>query len=151
MKRLPPDAYALAVLAVAIAGGWLFPLAFLPAPGLLSIVTWLGVVVALAGFLLEAAAARALVSAATPVRPFTAPNALVTTGPFAWSRNPLYVGMLILIAGVALALSLEWGLLLVPLLWLCLDRLVIPHEETALREAFGAAFDGYAQRVRRWL
>jgi len=151
MKRLPPDAYALGGLALAIAGEWFVPVNWLPTPGLTSPLSWLGALLAIAGIALEATAGRALTQAATTVRPYGSPSKLVTTGPFALSRNPLYVAMLMLLAGVALAFSLEWGLVLLPVLWLCLDRLVVPHEESALREAFGAAFDSYAATVRRWL
>ena len=75
---------------------------------------------------------------------------LVTSGPFGWSRNPFYVGLLLVLAGVVVAFSLDWGIVTVPLVWVALDRVVVPREEAMLRERF-AGFDAYARRVRRWV
>ena len=75
---------------------------------------------------------------------------LVTSGPFGWSRNPFYVGVLLVLAGVVVAFSLDWGIVTVPLVWVALDRIVVPREEAMLRERF-AEFEGYAGRVRRWV
>lgn len=149
--RATPDLYAAALAALALAGEWLLPLNVLPPMSLLGWASWAGAALAVAGFALELAAGRALAGAGTSVRPFAAPNALVISGVFAHSRNPLYVGMLLLLAGLALALSLDWGVVLVPVLWLCLDRLVVPHEEAALRAHAPEAWAAYAARVPRWI
>jgi protein-S-isoprenylcysteine O-methyltransferase Ste14 len=146
-----PDMFALGLAALAVAGEWLVPLGVLPPASVASAVSWAGAALAIAGFALEAAAGAALGRKATPVKPFTPPTALVSDGVFGWTRNPLYVGMLVLLPGLALALSLDWGVVLVPVLWFCLDRFVVPHEEAALRHAFPAAFDAYAARVPRWI
>jgi hypothetical protein len=106
---------------------------------------------AIAGFALEMWAGMALSRAKTTVRPFSAPAALVETGPFAWSRNPLYCGMLLILIGVSVALSVEWGVVLTPVLWFALDRFVIPAEELALSAAFPDAWRGYIARTCRWM
>jgi protein-S-isoprenylcysteine O-methyltransferase Ste14 len=54
------------------------------------------------------------------------------------------------LAGVVIAFGLYWGIVLVPLVWVALDRFVVPREEAMLRERF-EAFEGYAGRVRRWV
>ena len=59
--------------------------------------------------------------------------------------------LLLVLAGACLALSLEWALLGLPLLWLALDRFVVPHEEARLAQAFPAAWSAYAGATRRWL
>ena len=72
-------------------------------------------------------------------------------GPYRWSRNPFYIGLLLVLAGACLALSLEWALAGIPLLGLLLDRLVVPHEEALLAQRFGAEWSAYASATRRWL
>lgn len=78
-------------------------------------------------------------------------SALLTSGPFQWTRNPLYLGLSTALAGFALMLDSAWVLGLVPGLVLLLDRLVIAKEEVRLRAQFGDAYLAYTQRVRRWL
>lgn len=150
-QPLAPDAYAAIVIVAVLALDFVLPLPLLPPAGWASPLTGLGIMLALAGFALEISAARALAAAGTPARPNAAPLALVTSGPFRWSRNPFYCGLLLVLAGACLALSLEWALLGLPLLWLALDRFVVPHEEARLAQAFPAAWSAYAGVTSRWL
>ena len=86
-----------------------------------------------------------------PTRPERA-SALVTTGIYSVTRNPMYLGMLLVIVAWGLWLANAVGLILAPLAFvLYLDRVQIPREERALAAAFGADYAGYASRVRRWL
>jgi len=78
-------------------------------------------------------------------------TAFVTDGPFRVSRNPMYLGLLLFQVGAAFLLSNAWVLLLVPLCFLLLDRVVIVGEERYLAAKYGAAYDDYRHRVRRWL
>lgn len=150
MKSWPPDAFAALGLALALGLEWLLPLRLLPEVQVFSMLTGAGVAMVIAGFALEVAAARALAAAGTTARAGEAARVLVTGGPFSWSRNPFYLGLLLVLLGVVLAFSLDWGLLTVPLVAVALDRVVIPREEAMLRQRF-AAFDDYARRVPRWL
>lgn len=150
-QPLIPDAYAAIVMVAVLALDFILPLPLLPPAGWTSPLTGLGILLTLTGFALEIAAARALTAAGTPTRPNAAPLALVTSGLFRWSRNPFYCGLLLVLAGACLALSLEWALLGLPLLWLALDRLVVPHEEARLAQAFPADWSAYAAATRRWL
>jgi len=76
---------------------------------------------------------------------------LIFAGPFRISRNPIYVGMALLQAGVGLALGNGWVLLLLPpTLWLLL-RQVIEREEAYLARKFGEPYETYRRSVRRWL
>lgn len=78
-------------------------------------------------------------------------HALIEQGPFRLSRNPLYVGLLALYLAVALLLPTLWGLVLLPAaLLLVLWGAVLP-EERFLRARFGARYEEYTRRVRRWL
>ena len=150
-QPLIPDAYAAIMAGAVLLLDFVLPLPLLPPAGLFAPLTWLGILIALVGFALEIGAARALNAAGTTTRPNGSPQALVTGGPFGWSRNPFYCGLLLVLAGMSLALSLEWALAGIPLLWLALDRLVVPHEEAKLAQAFGADWPAYAEATRRWL
>jgi protein-S-isoprenylcysteine O-methyltransferase Ste14 len=76
---------------------------------------------------------------------------LVTSGPYRFSRNPMYVGLSALYLGLALLFNVAWPLALFPVVVMALFRLVIRREERYLAEAFGETYALYAQRVRRWL
>lgn len=91
-----------------------------------------------------------LLKGTTP-EPNGAATALLTSGPFRWTRNPLYLALSILLAWFGFLLDSAWLLGLVPVLVLLLDRLVIAREEGRLRAQFGEAYSAYTRRVRRWL
>ena len=113
----------------------------------------LGLVLALIGFALLIPAAWRFGKADTtldPSRPERS-TALVTEGLHARSRNPMYIGEVLLVAAMGLAMNPAVGLPMAAGFWLFLDRIQIPAEERALRARFGAAYDSYAARVRRWL
>jgi len=78
-------------------------------------------------------------------------NALVTDGPYRWTRNPMYLGYAIALLGWSLWLAQPAGLVGAALFVAWIDRLQIPAEEAALQARFGRAYDAYRARVRRWL
>jgi protein-S-isoprenylcysteine O-methyltransferase Ste14 len=78
-------------------------------------------------------------------------HAMIEEGPFRLSRNPLYVGLLGLYVGLALLAPTFWGLVLFPAAVLLVLWGAIRPEERYLHERFGATYDDYARRVRRWL
>jgi protein-S-isoprenylcysteine O-methyltransferase Ste14 len=87
----------------------------------------------------------------TGVVPFTPATALVLDGAYRWTRNPMYVALVAVAAGLAIKLPALTALAVPPLLWLVLDRRFVRREEVFLRERFGADFDAYCARVPRWL
>ncbi len=87
----------------------------------------------------------------TGLLPGQATEAMIDEGPFGLSRNPLYVGLLALYVGLALLAPTVWGLALLPAAVLLVLWGAILPEERFLRERFGASYDDYARRVRRWL
>lgn len=87
----------------------------------------------------------------TTVLPFRAATTLVTDGPFQYSRNPIYAGLLLLYLGGALVTGLLWPILFLPLVTSTLRGLAIDAEEAHLQERFGEAYTSYRRRVRRWL
>ena len=76
---------------------------------------------------------------------------MVTRGVYRWTRNPMYLGMLVVLAGWAVWLGSAAALLGLPLSVLLLNRLQIGPEERILRERFGQDYIDYQARVRRWL
>lgn len=78
-------------------------------------------------------------------------SSLVTRGPYRFSRNPLYVALLLALLGFALILNNGWLVLGTPALLVLLDRLVVRREEQFLAGLFGAEYASYCRKVRRWL
>ncbi len=76
---------------------------------------------------------------------------VIDTGPFARSRNPLYVGLLVLSAGLALLAGSLWALAALPLEWLLLRWGAVMPEERYLSAKFGPTYADYCGRVRRWV
>ncbi|MCW5579919.1 MAG: isoprenylcysteine carboxylmethyltransferase family protein [Luteimonas sp.] len=87
----------------------------------------------------------------TTILPGSAPARLVRGGPYRFSRNPIYLSLVLAYAGLALMQDLPWALLLLPLPVAVMHFAIIPFEERQLRLRFGADYADYAARVRRWL
>lgn len=87
----------------------------------------------------------------TTLIPHELPSAMVQSGIYGLSRNPIYLGDVLLLLGLSLRWESLLGILAVPLFALIITRRFIRPEEARLRGAFGPAFDAYAERVRRWV
>ena len=103
------------------------------------------------GVLLTLWAARTIWRHHTTVNPYKAVFALVSTGPYAFSRNPIYLGDWLVYAGVILLLKTYWTLALAPVVWWVMRYHVIAHEEAHLMARFGETYREYTSRVRRWI
>jgi protein-S-isoprenylcysteine O-methyltransferase Ste14 len=88
---------------------------------------------------------------ATGLLPGQPTTELLVRGPFAVSRNPLYIGLVALYVGIALAVPSFWALLLLPAGVVALRKGSIEPEEAYLLERFGPAYEEYCSRVPRWL
>jgi protein-S-isoprenylcysteine O-methyltransferase Ste14 len=111
----------------------------------------LGALVIFAALGLLGWAVLVLVKAGNDPRPDKPDAALVEAGPFRFSRNPIYLGFLVAVAGFALRWGDLWGWIALLVSHLVLDRLVVAREEAYLATRFGEAFAAYRGRVRRWL
>ena len=87
----------------------------------------------------------------TALLPGGATTIVIDRGPFAWSRNPLYIGLLVGSAGMGLVVGSVWALIALPLEWALLRWGAVVPEERYLTAKFGAAYTDYTSRVRRWL
>ena len=113
--------------------------------------TYLGFVFILLGLALNTWSVRELKKRNTTIDFQEMPNRLVTDGPFRISRNPLYLGGVILSLGIAILLGSLITFVFPVALLLILDRLHIPAEETRLEKIFGEEYLEYRQQVRRWI
>lgn len=146
-----PPYFLLMALALAVALDWATGLSFLAAPGLASLQSWIGLAVVLVAIALAVNGVRTFRRAGTNIDPFQPALKLVTVGPYRFTRNPMYLGMVLFLLGVSLMFAIEWGLLLTPLLWLAYDRLVVAREEAYLSRKFGAPYENFLKRTRRWI
>lgn len=117
----------------------------LPGPDALRPVGWS---LMLAGVGLIVWAARRFRARRTPIEPRRAPTALIADGPYRWTRNPIYRGLVMGLAGFALAAGELAGLAVAAVYALVLLRRFVAGEERALEAAFGAAWRDYAAAVR---
>jgi protein-S-isoprenylcysteine O-methyltransferase Ste14 len=147
--RLPPPIWAMVWLALAaalsFALGWPqmpFERAHEPA----------GIALFFGGWIAPVWAFVTLTRAGTEIDPLSTSNArLVVHGPYRFSRNPMYLGLAVATLGLAIWIG-AWPMLAAPILTFAgAARVHVPFEEAKLRRQFGAAYDAYAARVRRWL
>jgi protein-S-isoprenylcysteine O-methyltransferase Ste14 len=90
-------------------------------------------------------------TAATPVHPAEQPTALVTTGPFRFTRNPMYLGMTLALLGTAILFAKLIPLVIPFVFAWVISMRFIRHEEERMEALFGDAYADYTRRVRRWL
>jgi len=89
--------------------------------------------------------------AGTPLRPTERATRLVCSGPFRFSRNPMYLGIAIMLLGIAVWVG-SFPMLIAPIGFLVIMSAVfVPYEERRLRETFDDEYVSYTRRVRRWL
>ena len=149
MKRptlLPPVYFILSLGLVAAMHYWL-PIYRLIEPPL----TFCGLILIVIGMAISAFGAGQFRKVGTPVIPFEQSTTLVTTGLYGWTRNPMYLGMVIGLIGVAIVSGTVGAL--VPLLpfTALIDILFIRREERFLEGIFGDSYRVYKQSVRRWV
>jgi protein-S-isoprenylcysteine O-methyltransferase Ste14 len=88
--------------------------------------------------------------ARTSPMPFGTPAQLLTSGPFRFSRNPLYVALILVLIAFSALLDSAWVLATVPVLAVALRTYIVPGEEARLLSLFGGQYAAYISRVRRW-
>jgi protein-S-isoprenylcysteine O-methyltransferase Ste14 len=87
----------------------------------------------------------------TPIEPTAPAKVLATGGIYAWTRNPMYLGVVLVLVGVSIAAEWTWLLVLSLILPILLWHLAIKREEAHLARTFGGDYEAYRGRVRRWL
>jgi protein-S-isoprenylcysteine O-methyltransferase Ste14 len=146
--RIPPVALVFIFAGLMALGAYVLPFAVgIPAAIFIAVALFLvGAAVAIAGVL-------AFKRNKTTVNPFTPErtSTLVTTGIYRFTRNPMYLGFLLALAGWAVLLSNLVAFALLPVFIAYMNRFQIEPEERALMKHFGADYQAYMRSVRRWL
>lgn len=134
-------------IAIAYVLGRFIPLPFVVPPILRNI----GLFLAFLGFLLGISALIEFRRARTTSNPHGSAKQLVTSGIYRFTRNPIYLGFLLMVIGMPLTSGLYWGFIVAPFYIITMNRLVIQHEESYLERKFGNVYTSYTSSVRRWL
>jgi protein-S-isoprenylcysteine O-methyltransferase Ste14 len=142
----PPIALLLAVVA-GFALKWLYPLPFVAAEirG-----AWIGAALFMLGLMLAVWAFTTFRAAGTRVETHRSTSTIVADGPYRLMRNPIYVGMLLGLIGLAVAFDDAWLLAAAVPFYVVIRFGVVAREEAYLEGKFGGAYRAYKTRVRRW-
>ena len=144
-KILPPTYLLIAMIAMLVLH-FLFPVAWIVPP------VWnlLGLVFLAAGVIMNLIADKAFHQAGTTVKPFEESSTLVTNGVFQASRNPMYLGFVLILTGTAILLRSLPPYMIIFAYAFLVDRRFIRVEEGMLAKKFGSSWEQYKSRTRRW-
>jgi protein-S-isoprenylcysteine O-methyltransferase Ste14 len=144
---VPPPLWYVAGLAI----GWFISARF-GVPFVSEVFRWpLGALCLLVGLAFAAPAVAAFVRAKTSVLPILPTTTLVESGPYRFTRNPMYVGLAFAIVGISLFANWLWAIAMLPIVLAAIYVAAIRPEELFLEEMFGPEYVAYRSRVRRWL
>ena len=142
-----PPLVFLGYLVGALLMNWALPI---PAPATLTLRIVGGIAVA-AGLVLGGSAFSQMVKAHTSPDPGKPVTAFVVEGPYRFTRNPIYLGFLLIYLGITLMAGTLWGIIASPFLIWNVTHAVIHMEEKYLDEKFGETYREYRSRVRQWI
>ena len=145
--QISPPVLTLIFIAIEYVAKWVIPISFVVP----NFVRQAGFGMVVIGFLLGVAAVIAFRKARTTLDPHGKVSAIVTDGAYRFTRNPIYLGFLLMLIGFPLNSGNVWGILLAPFFIMSMNSLVIEKEEAYLEKKFGEVYTGYKSRVRRWL
>ncbi len=111
----------------------------------------MGSIAIVVGLLLLVLAGGLFKKADTELIPFREVRALVTDGVYRYTRNPMYLGMALILLGTACTTGTLAGVMVVPVFMVIIELRFIRPEEAMLHAIFGAEFEAYCARVRRWI
>ena len=142
---IPPNYFYLAVIIILVSRWFLPQLNLLPA-----VYNLIGWILLILGIFLTILTWAYFKKYQTP-EDFSASKKLIMTGPFRFSRNPMYIGMFLIVLGVTFCLRNVIGLVVIVAFWAVLEFMFVPFEEEKNELTFGQEFLDYKKRVRRWL
>ena len=142
-----PPIIALAAVLLSLLAGFFYMLPFPEGAAYRSI----GMLIVVFVIALDLWSIVTLRAAHTTVMPTRKSTNLVTTGPFRFSRNPIYVGNILLLLGLGLILANAWFVPFAVLAAFAIQKFAIDREELHLLARFGAEYEVYCRRVRRWI
>jgi protein-S-isoprenylcysteine O-methyltransferase Ste14 len=145
-KVLPPTYLLIAILAMVLLH-FLFPvLKILPSP-------WnaFGVIFLLIGIVLNLMGSSLFRKVGTTIKPYEESSTLVTDGIFSMSRNPMYLGFVLILTGAAFSIGTLTPFLVIPVFMILMEMVFIKTEEKMLEKKFAQSYMTYKQKVRRWI
>ena len=146
-KKILPPTYLVASIVLMVVFHFLMPLAeVIPYPWQL-----LGSLPLLLGIVLNLMADKALKIFNTTVKPYEESAALITNGVFGISRHPMYLGMVLMLTGIAILMGSLSPFLLIPVFAMVMDKVFVRIEEAMLANQFGNRWLEYKKTVRKWL
>jgi protein-S-isoprenylcysteine O-methyltransferase Ste14 len=145
--KIQPPFLALLTITLAFLLAWLIPLPWVVPP----ILRVSGFPLVLLGFLLGLGALVAFRRAHTTQSPQDSGARLITSGIYRFTRNPVYLGFLLMQMGLLLNAGSYWGIFLAPIMVLLFNWLVIEQEEAFLTHKFGDQYRSYQSKVGRWI
>jgi len=146
LKIVPPIYFILSLAVMAVLDRTVPLYSFASFPALI-----FGAAVALLGFALLTSSASLFRKAGTAINPFEDSTQLVTSGPYRFTRNPMYLGMIAMLTGSCFMLGSLSPVFILLLFVAIIRELFIKPEERKLHATFGAAYDDYCWKVRRWI
>ncbi len=146
-RRVLPPIYFFVALVAMFALHYLLPVTLLRG----AVWLYLGVALIGGGVLFIVVSARLFDKLGTTIKPFEESTALVVTGPFKYSRNPMYLGMVGVLMGLAVVLGTATPVVVIPVFVWLITRRFVQAEEAALEARFGDDYTEYRNRVGRWL
>ena len=146
-QRIPPPAWFAIALALIVVLHRYFPIASLvPTPW-----HYAGIGIASLGVVIAVWSVALFRHIRTTIIPFQESTALITWGPYRFTRNPMYLSMAFFLLGAAFFVGSLSPFVVVPIFIVVIQKLFISREEPMLAERFPAEFPGYRRKVRRWL
>lgn len=147
--RFPPPLVALIAILAGFGLDWLVGALPNPISGAARFVV--GGVLSVVGLVLLGLAEGLFHKSGQDARPWKPSPELIAEGIYRWTRNPMYLGMGVLQAGIGIVFANLWILALVPVTWAAIYLIAIRPEEEYLETLFGTSYVEYKQQVRRWL
>ena len=147
MNKILPPIYFYACIVISVTLHFFFPIdEIIKLP-----YNWLGFLFFFLGGILNIWTDQLFKKVNTTVKPFEKPSKLIQKGPFKISRNPMYLGMALLLIGIGFVLGSITSFVGFVLFIVAMEISFINQEEKILLEVFGAEFEAYKKKVRRWI
>ena len=144
-----PPFILIVVLAAGLLLNKIFPLGIQGEPGVVT--RTIGILLFVVAGIIQVPTVMLMLRHKTTLRPDRKTTTIVTNGLFRYSRNPLYLSLMMIFCGIAFFYKLLWLFILLPVLFFALERWVVCREEEYLERLFGEEYLQYKEKVRRWL
>jgi len=146
-KKIIPPVYFLITIVIMATFDYFVPIGNILHPP----VTYSGTILIAIGIIIVVWSAALFGMAGTPIKPFEESTQLVTKGMYQVTRNPMYLGMVLILLGIALMFGTISPFIPIPIFAWLIQTIFISNEEIVMEKTFGDAYKEYKKKVRRWL